>query len=109
MIAFLTALSGIAWTVVYVEAVRIGFAQRTYALPVAALALDIAGPDVPGRIGRTAARPGRRSPPSPVPVAPGSGRAHAGWWAGPSQGRRCRGARPGRTAPGPGGPASSPA
>jgi hypothetical protein len=42
MIAFLTALSGIAWTVVYVEAIRIGFAQRTYALPVAALALNMA-------------------------------------------------------------------
>jgi hypothetical protein len=42
MIAFLTAVSGIAWTVVYVEAIRIGFAQRTYALPVAAVALNIA-------------------------------------------------------------------
>ena len=42
MILLLTALSGIAWTVVYVEAIRIGFAQRTYALPVAALALNVA-------------------------------------------------------------------
>ena len=42
MITLLTALSGIAWTVVYIEAIRVGFAQRTYALPVAALALNIA-------------------------------------------------------------------
>jgi hypothetical protein len=42
MITFLTALSGIAWTVVYIEAIRVGFAQRTYALPVATLALNIA-------------------------------------------------------------------
>lgn len=42
MIAFLTALSGIAWTVVYIEAIRIGFAQKTYAIPVAALALNFA-------------------------------------------------------------------
>ena len=42
MTTFLTALSGIAWTVVYVAAIRIGFTQRTYALPVAALALNLA-------------------------------------------------------------------
>jgi hypothetical protein len=42
MISCLTALSGIAWTIVYVEAIRIGFTQKTYALPVAALALNIA-------------------------------------------------------------------
>jgi hypothetical protein len=42
MTTFLTALGGIAWTVVYVEAIRIGFTQRTYALPVAALALNLA-------------------------------------------------------------------
>lgn len=35
-------LSGIAWTVVYVFAIRIGFQQRTYAIPAAALALNIA-------------------------------------------------------------------
>ncbi|WP_245900154.1 hypothetical protein [Geodermatophilus normandii] len=35
-------MSGIAWTVVYVEAIRIGLTQRTYALPVAALALNVA-------------------------------------------------------------------
>jgi hypothetical protein len=38
----LTLLSGVAWTVVYVEAIRVGFAQRTYAMPVAALMLNIA-------------------------------------------------------------------
>ncbi len=42
MITFLTAVSGIAWTIVYIAAIRIGFAQQTYALPVAALALNIA-------------------------------------------------------------------
>lgn len=42
MITFLTAVSGIAWTIVYIAAIRIGFAQRTYALPVMALALNIA-------------------------------------------------------------------
>jgi hypothetical protein len=42
MTTFLTALSGLAWTVVYVEAIRIGLTQRTYALPVAALALNLA-------------------------------------------------------------------
>jgi hypothetical protein len=38
----LTLLSGVAWTVVYVFAIRIGFQQRTYAIPAAALALNIA-------------------------------------------------------------------
>jgi hypothetical protein len=38
----LTLLSGVAWTVVYAEAIRIGFTQRTYAIPVAALMLNIA-------------------------------------------------------------------
>jgi len=38
----LTLVSGIAWTVVYVAAIRIGFRQRTYAIPVAALALNFA-------------------------------------------------------------------
>ena len=42
MITFLTALSGLAWTLVYADAIRLGFAQRTYAIPVAALALNIA-------------------------------------------------------------------
>jgi hypothetical protein len=38
----LTLLSGVAWTVVYVVAIRVGFQQRTYAIPAAALALNIA-------------------------------------------------------------------
>ncbi|MCX5198533.1 hypothetical protein OOK31_32395 [Streptomyces sp. NBC_00249] len=38
----LTLVSGIAWTVVYVEAVRVGLRDRTYAMPVAALALNFA-------------------------------------------------------------------
>jgi hypothetical protein len=39
---FLTALSGIAWTIVYIDAIRVGFRQKTYAMPVAALGLNIA-------------------------------------------------------------------
>ncbi|MHB1489195.1 MAG: transmembrane-type terpene cyclase [Cellulomonas sp.] len=39
---FLTVLSGVAWTVVYVDAIRVGLHERTYAVPVAALALNIA-------------------------------------------------------------------
>jgi hypothetical protein len=37
----LTLLSGVAWTVVYAVAIRIGFQQRTYAIPAVALALNI--------------------------------------------------------------------
>jgi hypothetical protein len=39
---FLTLLSGIAWTLVYIESIRIGFQHKTYAMPIAALALNIA-------------------------------------------------------------------
>jgi len=42
MLLALTLLSGVAWTVVYAFAIRIGFQQRTYAIPAAALALNIA-------------------------------------------------------------------
>ncbi|CAN7576204.1 hypothetical protein [Arthrobacter sp. LjRoot14] len=42
MILFLTVVSGVAWTAVYVEAIRIGFRDRTYAIPAAALALNFA-------------------------------------------------------------------
>jgi hypothetical protein len=38
----LTLLSGVAWTVVYIVAIRIGFQQRTYAIPAVALALNMA-------------------------------------------------------------------
>jgi hypothetical protein len=39
---FLTIASGLAWTIVYIEAIRLGFKYRTYAMPVAALGLNIA-------------------------------------------------------------------
>ena len=39
---FLTILSGLAWTLVYIVAIRIGFKQKTYAMPIAALGLNIA-------------------------------------------------------------------
>ena len=42
MILFLTVVSGIAWTAVYVEAIRVGFRDRSYAVPAAALALNFA-------------------------------------------------------------------
>ncbi|CAN7555654.1 hypothetical protein LJR078_004122 [Arthrobacter sp. LjRoot78] len=42
MILFLTVVSGIAWTAVYVEAIRIGFRDRSYSIPAAALALNFA-------------------------------------------------------------------
>jgi hypothetical protein len=38
----LTLISGVAWTIVYAEAIRIGFVHRTYAIPVAALMLNVA-------------------------------------------------------------------
>jgi hypothetical protein len=38
----LILVSGLAWTIVYIEAIRVGFRDRTYAMPVAALALNIA-------------------------------------------------------------------
>ncbi|WP_427017731.1 hypothetical protein ACQCSX_03700 [Pseudarthrobacter sp. P1] len=39
---FLTGLSGLAWTIVYAESIRIGFRYRTYAVPAAALGLNFA-------------------------------------------------------------------
>lgn len=42
MILFLTIVSGLAWTVVYVEAVRVGFRDKSYAIPAAALGLNFA-------------------------------------------------------------------
>jgi hypothetical protein len=42
MALVLTSLSGVAWTIVYIEAIRIGFKQQTYAMPIAALSLNIA-------------------------------------------------------------------
>lgn len=42
MILFLTILSGLAWTVVYVDAIRIGLRDKSYAIPAAALGLNFA-------------------------------------------------------------------
>ncbi len=38
----LTLISGICWTIVYIEGVRLGFKHRTYAIPFFALALNLA-------------------------------------------------------------------
>src|SRR5215204_4290042 len=38
---FLTLLSGIAWTLVYIDAIRIGFKDKSYAMPLFALALNL--------------------------------------------------------------------
>ena len=42
MATVLALFSGVAWTLVYLDAIRLGFRDRTYAMPVAALALNIA-------------------------------------------------------------------
>jgi hypothetical protein len=42
VVLLLTALSGLAWTIVYIESIRVGFRQKTYAMPIAALGLNIA-------------------------------------------------------------------
>jgi hypothetical protein len=39
---FLSIVSGISWTIVYISAIRIGFKDKTYAIPVLALALNFA-------------------------------------------------------------------
>lgn len=39
---FLTAISGLAWTIVYINSIWIGFRHKTYAIPMAALALNFA-------------------------------------------------------------------
>jgi hypothetical protein len=39
---FLITVSGLAWTIVYLDAIRIGVRHRTYAMPVAALGLNFA-------------------------------------------------------------------
>jgi hypothetical protein len=38
----LTIISGLCWTIVYVDGIRIGFRDRSYAIPFYALALNIA-------------------------------------------------------------------
>ena len=39
---FLVLFSGFCWTVVYIESIRVGFRDSTYAMPFWALALNIA-------------------------------------------------------------------
>jgi hypothetical protein len=39
---FLTIVSGLAWTVVYIDAIRVGFRDKSYAIPAAALGLNFA-------------------------------------------------------------------
>lgn len=38
---FLKLLSGVCWTVVYIEAIRIGLRRRTYAIPFVALSMNL--------------------------------------------------------------------
>jgi hypothetical protein len=54
MILALTLLSGVAWTVVYVVVIRIGLQQKTYAIPAAALALNMAWESIYATRGLTA-------------------------------------------------------
>jgi hypothetical protein len=42
MVQLLLVLTGLAWTVVYVQCIRVGWRDRTYAMPLAALALNFA-------------------------------------------------------------------
>lgn len=42
VINILIIISGICWSVVYADSIRIGFKQKTYAMPLFALALNIA-------------------------------------------------------------------
>jgi hypothetical protein len=37
----LTVVSGVCWTIVYVEGIRVGFKDKSYAIPFYALALNI--------------------------------------------------------------------
>jgi hypothetical protein len=38
----LVVITGVAWTIVYIDLIRIGFRQRTFAMPVVALGLNLA-------------------------------------------------------------------
>ena len=42
MVPFFAVLSGLAWAIVYMESIRIGFRDKTYAMPIVALALNFA-------------------------------------------------------------------
>ncbi len=55
MTLFLTILSGLAWTIVYVDSIRVGLTYKTYAMPVAALGLNIAWESIYGIHGLTTA------------------------------------------------------
>lgn len=39
---FLTLLSGVSWSIVYLATIRIGFKQKTYGMPLVALGLNLA-------------------------------------------------------------------
>ena len=41
LINVLIIISGICWSIVYVESIRLGFKQKTYAMPLFALGLNI--------------------------------------------------------------------
>jgi hypothetical protein len=42
MVLFLTLVSGVAWSVVYIELIRCGFKDKTYGMPLFALGLNFA-------------------------------------------------------------------
>lgn len=53
MNTFLTLVSGIAWTLVYIDAIRIGIKDKTYAMPLYALALNLAWEGIYGYLALT--------------------------------------------------------
>jgi hypothetical protein len=53
MALFLTLVSGFCWTWVYIESIRVGFKQKTYAMPLFALGLNFAWEAVHSYIGVT--------------------------------------------------------
>ena len=42
IILILVSISGICWSIVYIECIRTGFKQKTYCMPLFALALNFA-------------------------------------------------------------------
>jgi hypothetical protein len=56
MVLFLTLLSGLCWTLVYIGSVRIGLKDRSYAIPLFALALNFAWEVVYAYLGLTSER-----------------------------------------------------
>jgi hypothetical protein len=38
----LTVVTGVAWTIVYINAIWVGFRQKTFAMPLVALAINLA-------------------------------------------------------------------